>query len=176
MLIRLLTIYLDLNLFNKDCLFKTKIKKNCNTKVSALFFPIIVVASSVNYSPLSSLCWLLGRFWRNFFERSLLFIGYFIVFIQRHPNLSDLICIFLKSHNIFILPYACDSSLSKKKSIIVTIEIFSQFKIDGLNIHVMENFTATYDKPNNSVDVSRFVKTEVDAKQNDTKISCILYR
>lgn len=55
MLIRLLTIYLDLNLFNKDCLFQTKIKK-CNTKVSALFFPIIVVASSVNYSPLSSLC------------------------------------------------------------------------------------------------------------------------
>lgn len=134
MLIRLLTIYLDLNLFNKDCLFKTKIKKNCNTKVSALFFPIIVVASSVNYSPLSSLCWLLGRFWRNFFERSLLFIGYFIVFIQRHPNLSDLICIFLKSHNIFILPYACDSNLSKKKSIIVTTEIFSQFKIDGLKI------------------------------------------
>lgn len=56
MLIRLLTIYLDLNLFNKDCLFKTKIKKKCNTKVSALFFPSIVVASSVNYSPLSSLC------------------------------------------------------------------------------------------------------------------------
>lgn len=83
---------------------------------------------------------------------------------------------FLKSHNIFILPYACDSNLSKKKSIIVTTEIFSQFKIDGLNIHVMENFTATYDKPHNSVDVSRFVKTEVDAKQNDTKISCILYR
>lgn len=83
---------------------------------------------------------------------------------------------FLKSHNIFILPYACDSNLSKKKSIIVTIEIFSQFKIDGLNIHVMENFTATYDKPHNSVDVSRFVKTEVDAKQNDIKISCILYR
>lgn len=49
MLIRLFTIYLDLNLFNKDCLFKTKIKKNCNTKVSALFFPIIVVASSVNF-------------------------------------------------------------------------------------------------------------------------------
>lgn len=73
---------------------------------------------------------------------------------------------FLKSHNIFILPYACDSNLSKKKSIIVTTEIFSRFK----------NFTATYDKPNDSVDVSRFVKTEVDAKQNDTKISCILYR
>lgn len=46
MLIRLLTIYLDLNLFNKDCLFKTKIKKNCNTKVSALFFPIIVVEAT----------------------------------------------------------------------------------------------------------------------------------
>lgn len=74
------------------------------------------------------------------------------------------------------MPYACDSNLSKKKSIIVTTEIFSQFKIDGLNIHVMENFTAIYDKPNNSVDVSRFVKTEVDAKQNDTKISCIVYR
>lgn len=41
---------------------------------------------------------------------------------------------FLKSHNIFILPYACDSNLSKKKSIIVTTEIFSQFKIDGLKI------------------------------------------
>lgn len=72
------------------------------------------------------------------------------------------------------MPYACDSNLSKRKSIIVTTEIFSQFKIDGLNI--MENFTATYDKPNNSVDVSRFVKTEVDAKQSDTKVSCILYR
>lgn len=64
------------------------------------------------------------------------------------------------------MPYACDSNLSKKKSIIVTTEIFSRFK----------NFTATYDKPHNSVDVSRFVKTEVDAKQNDIKISCILYR
>lgn len=32
MLIRLLTIYLDLNLFNKDCLFKTKIKKKIVTR------------------------------------------------------------------------------------------------------------------------------------------------
>lgn len=134
MLIRLLTVYLDLNLFNKDCLFKTKIKKNCNTKVSALFFPIIVVASSVNYSPLSSLCWLLGRFWRNFFGKVTLIyrIFYCPYSTTSKPLWFDMH--FLKSHNIFILPYACDSNLSKKKSIIVTTEIFSQFKIDGLKI------------------------------------------
>lgn len=73
---------------------------------------------------------------------------------------------FLKSHNIFILPYACDSNLSKKKSIIVTTEIFSQFKIDGLKIlrQLMINQTI------------QLMLTEVDAKQNDIKISCILYR
>lgn len=81
MFIRLLIIYLDFNLFNKDCLFKIKIKKNCNMKVFVLFFFIIVVVLLVNYFFLLSLCWLFGRFWCNFFERLFLFIGYFIVFI-----------------------------------------------------------------------------------------------
>lgn len=71
---------------------------------------------------------------------------------------------FLKLYNIFILLYVCDLNLSKKKLIIVIIEIFFQFKIDGLNIYVMENFMVIYDKLNNLVDVSCFVKIEVDVK------------
>lgn len=71
---------------------------------------------------------------------------------------------FLKLYNIFILLYVCDLNLSKKKLIIVIIEIFFQFKIDGLNIYVMENFMVIYDKLNNLVDVNCFVKIEVDLK------------
>lgn len=71
---------------------------------------------------------------------------------------------FLKLYNIFILLYVCDLNLSKKKLIIVIIEIFFQFKIDGLNIYVMENFMVIYDKLNNLVDVNCFVKIEVDVK------------